>query len=171
MAIAGLDAPGFWRRVGAFGLDYILISGYLIVLGGVCSFLVFGPLKEHWQGLAAGPVLSDLIAFVMAVLPVMLYFTLLESSVAAATWGKRRMGIKVVRVDGAPLTRARALLRSAIKFAPWQLAHTCLFHIPGWPFATETPPTWVDDRVWRCVDVGRGVRGNARVRAGRTHAV
>ncbi|MCA9886651.1 MAG: hypothetical protein KC708_26955, partial [Anaerolineae bacterium] len=25
----------------------------------------------------------------------------------------------------------------------WQLAHTCLFHIPGWPMAPAEPSGWV----------------------------
>ena len=39
------------------------------------------------------------------------------------------------------LTFGQALLRSAVKFLPWQIAHTCLFHIPGWPSnMTSIPP-------------------------------
>ena len=30
-----------------------------------------------------------------------------------------------------------------MEFLPWQIAHTCLFHIPGWPLAPGAPPAWV----------------------------
>jgi uncharacterized RDD family membrane protein YckC len=80
----------------------------------------------------------DLIAFLTAILPVMLYFTLLEGGSAQATWGKRWVGIQVTAVNSQPVTYGRVFVRSFIKFAPWQLAHTSLFHIPGWPFAIES---------------------------------
>lgn len=89
------------------------------------------------------PERMDLLAFVTAVLPVILYFTLQESSVGGATWGKRRMGLRVVHMSGERLSRVRALVRSIVKFLPWQIAHTCLFHIPGWPMEPQEPPVWV----------------------------
>ena len=30
-------------------------------------------------------------------------------------------------------------MRSALKFLPWQIAHTSIYHIEGWPFAPEEP--------------------------------
>lgn len=135
--------PGFFRRVKAFFLDYLLIAGYLVVLGIVFSTLAFGPLKDVLSAATSTPWRADLLAFVTAVLPVILYFALMESSQNGATWGKRRMGLHVTHTSGAPLGRGRALLRSAVKFLPWQLAHTCLFHIPGWPLDPQEPPVWV----------------------------
>jgi uncharacterized RDD family membrane protein YckC len=51
--------------------------------------------------------------------------------------------LRVITKDGSRLSFVQALLRSVVKFLPWQIAHTCLFHIPGWPFAVQGFPTWV----------------------------
>ena len=67
------------------------------------------------------------------VLPVILFFALQEGSARQGTWGKRKLGLRVTRLDGRPLPLGRALVRSFAKFLPWQIAHTCIFHIPGWP--------------------------------------
>lgn len=53
------------------------------------------------------------------------------------------MGLRVVHMSGERLSQGRALVRSVVKFLPWQLTHTCLFHIPGWPMETQEPPVWV----------------------------
>lgn len=137
------ESPNFFRRIAAFALDYLLIAGYLVVLAIVSSFLTFSPLKEEWQGLISSPERLDFLAFLTSILPVILYFTLLESSKGGATWGKYRMGLRVVHMSGERLSRGRALVRSAVKFLPWQLAHTCLFHIPGWPMEPQETPVWV----------------------------
>jgi len=137
------EIPGFGRRIAAFALDYLLIGGYLCLLGVVGSLLTFGPVGGAWREFFSDPMRADLVVFVSVVLPVVLYFTLRESSLRGATWGKSRMRLRVVSVGGGRLGRGRALVRSAIKFLPWQLAHTCLFHIPGWPTDPQGPPPWV----------------------------
>ena len=136
------EAPNFFRRIAAFALDYLLIVGYLIVLAIVSILLAFGPAKDRWQGLTSSPERMDCLAFFTAILPVILYFTLLEGSEGGATWGKRRMGLRVLHITGERLSRGQALVRSVVKFLRWQLAHTCLFHIPGWPIETREPPVW-----------------------------
>lgn len=79
------EVPNFFKRITAFALDYLLIAGYLVVLAIVSSILAFGPLKDRWQGLISSPERMDCLAFVTAILPVILYFTLLESSESGAT--------------------------------------------------------------------------------------
>jgi uncharacterized RDD family membrane protein YckC len=87
------------------------------------------------------PLVADLIAFITLVLPLFLYFTLRESSPKQATWGKKKAGIRVVNANGGTLTRTQAFIRSLIKLISWQIAHTCLYHIPSWPLnATVVPP-------------------------------
>jgi hypothetical protein len=41
------------------------------------------------------------------------------------------------------LTFGQAFLRSFLKFLPWQIAHTSLFHWEGWPFAPAEPTVMV----------------------------
>ncbi len=122
------------KRLLAFFFDYLLIVAYFLVLAAVSLGLtaVVNPPP------ISSPYVFDLIAFVTTVLPVILYFTLAEGGGRQATWGKRRVGIQVTAVDHKPLTYRQSFIRSLIKFAPWQIAHTSLFHIPGWPWAFET---------------------------------
>ena len=135
---------GFFKRIYAFALDYLVIAGYLLLLTGVIlgSNFLFGSF-EIWSSTFESPIIRDLVAFFTGILPVILYFTFQESSAAQATWGKRKIGLKVVDKRGERLSKLRALGRSLLKFFPWQLAHTALFNIPGWPMAPETPATWV----------------------------
>ena len=138
MRRAGLRPRGL-----AFALDYLLIAAYAAILAAATFAAAASPLRSTLTVLLATPASRDAVAFVTIVLPVILYFALQEGSARQGTWGKRRLGLRVTALDGGPLPVGRALVRSAIKFLPWQLAHTCLFHIPGWPLAPAAPPAWV----------------------------
>ena len=129
-------------RIKAFMFDYLLILGYLVALGVVGLFLRLGPFGSEWSGLLTTPLRKDLLAFLTTVLLVATYFAWNEGSAAGATWGKRRVGLKVVGLDGQPLGKRRALVRSVVKFIPWQMAHTALVHIPGFPMSPGDPPDW-----------------------------
>ena len=91
------------------------------------------------MGWPENPLVCDLIAFLILVLPVILYFTLQDSSPNQATWGKRKTGLLVVTGGGERLTFGRAFIRSFLKFLPWQIAHTFLFHWQGWPLTPAEP--------------------------------
>ncbi len=127
-------------RLAAFVFDYILISLYIVVLSVFSVLLLTGPLSQVNPAFLENPLFRDFLAFVTLVMPVMLYFALWESSPSQATWGKRRMGLKVVNTDGYRLSLPRALVRAVIKLAPWQLSHTLLFQIEGWPSASAASP-------------------------------
>ena len=129
-----------WLRILAFLLDYLVISAYLVILLAVSVLLGSGPLRGVFQVLLANPDSSEISAFLILVLPVILYFALLESSPWQASWGKRRMGLRVTDAHGGRLSLARSLVRSILKFVPWELTHACIWRIPGWPFAPQTPP-------------------------------
>jgi uncharacterized RDD family membrane protein YckC len=135
---------GFAKRLKAFAFDYLLICGYIILLAAVTMAVVkvSGRLgvSLHWP---ENPVLADLMAFITLILPICLYFTLEESSAKQSTWGKRKTRIRVVNANGGRLRRGQAFVRSLVKVLPWQIAHTCLFHIPGWPMAVRTVPSAV----------------------------
>jgi uncharacterized RDD family membrane protein YckC len=133
-------AAGPGVRIKAFACDYLVIFVYLTGLALLGSFLTFGPLRRSWSRLLSTPQRIDLLAYLTTVLPVTLYFARSESSEQAATWGKRRVGIMVVGQNGKRLSLPRSLVRSAIKFLPWQLAHTAILHIPGFPTAPDEPP-------------------------------
>jgi len=138
----GVEYAGFLKRLKAFAFDTLIICSYIIMLTvatlAIIKIAEFMGLSLRWP---ENPILADLMAFVTLILPIILYFTLQESSPKQATWGKRKAGIRVVNASSEMLTRMQAFLRSLVKFLPWQIAHTCLFHIPGWPLAvTAVPP-------------------------------
>lgn len=129
-------------RIKAFAFDYLLILGYLVVLAGAGTLLTLGPVGDRWALLMSDPIRADLVAFLTLVLPVILYFALSEASAVGATVGKRRVGLRVVGPGGTRLRLPRSLVRSGLKFLPWQMAHTAMFHIPGFPTSPGEPPAW-----------------------------
>lgn len=84
--------------------------------------------------------------FLLLTLPVIFYFSLSEAGPAGATWGKRRVRLRVTTLDGERLGFARALGRALLKLTPWELAHACIWQFS---FAADGP-TWL-------LDVGLGV--------------
>jgi uncharacterized RDD family membrane protein YckC len=135
-----LQSAGPAKRLKAFLFDYLVIVAYAVVLVaitfGVVTISNSLGRSVTWPD---DPLRADLLAFVTLVLPVILYFTLQESSPRQATWGKRKAGIRVINSDGGRLAKTQAFVRSALKFLPWQIAHTSLFHIEGWPSAPADP--------------------------------
>jgi uncharacterized RDD family membrane protein YckC len=139
-----IQDAGFAKRLKAFAFDMLPIGGYIIVLFGITMGVIKAmDLLGRPLHLPENPLLGDLIAFLSLVLPVFLYFTLQESSSRAATWGKRRAGLQVVASRQESLARWRAFVRSSLKFLPWQIAHTSLFHWEGWPLAPAEPTPMV----------------------------
>jgi uncharacterized RDD family membrane protein YckC len=138
-----IQYAGFAKRLKAFAFDYLLISAYIILLAAATVVVIKAAgwldLSLRWP---ETPFLADLMAFVTVVLPVILYFTSQESSTKQATWGKRKAGLSVVNANGGTLTKTQAFVRSLLKFIPWQIAHTSLFHIPGWPRLVTVIPPW-----------------------------
>lgn len=129
------------RRLVAFGVDYLVIAVYIVALWLISTGVAALGLVP--AGAFADPVRGQLIGFGLLTLPVVLYFALWEGSSRGATPGKRAAGLRVVAAGGAQLPWGRSLLRSALKFVPWELAHACLWRIPGWPGPAEAIPTGV----------------------------
>ena len=130
------------RRLLAFGVDYALISVYLLVLV-VASLAVLGSgardaylqvWSTSWSAEAAG--------FLLLTMPVVLYFAILESSPARSTLGKRALRLQVVAIAGGSLSLGRSILRSSLKFAPWELAHFTIWHVVYGGGGGNTPPSW-----------------------------
>ena len=125
---------GFWQRLKAFALDYIIILFYLA--GIILLTLVFNSpfwvnhsffSITHW--LFANHVRAQLTGFFLITLPVTLYFALSESSNQRATRGKKRMGLVVTDSNGARISLWRSLARTFLKFIPWELSHTLIWQI------------------------------------------
>ena len=132
------DAALGGRRLAAFAIDYGVIAVYAGLLAGITFAL-------HWM-IGAQAVLpttfaqklaGQALAFCLFTLPVVLYFALSEASRRQATLGKAVMRLCLTTMNHQRVPLKRSLLRSVIKFAPWELAHTAVWHIPGQPFVSE----------------------------------
>ena len=139
-----IQYAGFGKRLKAFAFDYLIIFAYVVALAGVnYGIILSGGAFEDISPFFASPVIEDAFAFLTLILPVILYFTLQESSPKQATWGKRKVGLRVVNAQGETLTKVQAFTRSLIKFLPWQFAHTSIYHIEGLPLAPVEPSPMV----------------------------
>lgn len=96
---------GFWRRLGAFVVDLILLCIAGLILGAL-SFDTFARMGAY----------ARLIGFAIA----LAYFGILNSRIGGGqTLGKRWLGVRVVDVHGQLLTLPRSLLRYAVLGTPF----------------------------------------------------
>src|SRR5687767_6167950 len=130
---------GFWQRVKAFALDYIIILFYLAAL--TSFFLLINSLPGVTEWLFSDRIRAQLTGFFLITLPVALYFAFGESSVQRATWGKKRMGLVVTDLHGARLNFWRSLARTFLKFIPWELSHTFIWQIN---FSPQANSAWIN---------------------------
>lgn len=120
------------KRSLAFGLDYLIIIGYGMLLFGVTSTIGVARLS---------PLEGQVVGFVSLTLPVFLYFYLMEKSSSAATLGKRVMNISVQ--NHIARKNQRVLLRNILKFLPWEIAHFGVHWIIYYSGIDKAPPVWV----------------------------
>lgn len=125
---------GMKRRLVAFAYDYILIAIYIGIL--TATTLGLTALGRPLDRLFADAVSSDLSAFFLLILPVIVYFGWQEGSTRQSSWGKRRVGLRVTSAKGQPIGYTQSFLRSILKFVPWQMAHTAIFQLT---FANSGP--------------------------------
>jgi uncharacterized RDD family membrane protein YckC len=128
MAPHPLHYAGFRLRVLAFALDYLLIAVYLFCLLGLVR--VFRPPLSWFRT----PSRGELTGFLSVTLPVTLYFAVSEASNRHATWGKRKLHLRVTDAAGAGVSGLRSMLRNVVKFLPWELAHAAIWKMR---FATQ----------------------------------
>lgn len=126
---------GFWKRLQAFLWDYLIILGYIAAL----TFVLWLARAPEW--LFTNRVGSQLSGILTLTLPVTLYFSFFESSIKQATWGKSRLGLMVADKDGHRIQFGRAFARAALKFIPWEIAHTLIWQVNYLP---ETDPLWIN---------------------------
>ena len=106
------------RRFLAFGVDWLVIA----VWGGLL-FAVVMILFDGQPPRSDGPWQSQVIGLVFMTVPVVLYFAFSEASRFQATLGKRALGLRVVTEAEDRVSFGKSLLRTGIKFAPWELGH------------------------------------------------
>jgi len=130
---------GFWQRAKAFAFDYMGIVLYLVFIMGLFAFI--NSSTNIAQRLFADRVLAQASAFLLVTFPITMYFAIGESSAKQATWGKRRVGLKVVDRNGNRIGFWRAFTRTLLKFIPWELSHTLIWEIS---FSTESFPAFIN---------------------------
>lgn len=113
MAQMTLVYAGFWRRLAAFGIDLgvmVLTAGALALVGVVSMTRVpQNPVGLDW---VVGAVLIGITASaaIAAIGTILLYFPVQEGRFGQ-TFGKRLIGLWVLREDGLPIGYKEALLR------------------------------------------------------------
>lgn len=130
-----MSAASPWRRLAAFGVDYLVILLYMGVLA-LAMTTVMTTAGEPLAGTLRAPWQAQLLGLVTLTLPVGLYFAVAEG-VFGATLGKRLLGLRVTDSQGVRLPLGRSLLRSAVKFLPWELGHTAAHRLVFWTAAPE----------------------------------
>jgi len=109
---------GFWRRLIAYAIDYLIINIVFIFLLGIISVAFFAGVSSS-RSLALVPELFrrdiaslsflSIISFYTALY--ILYFSYFHG-IGGRTPGKMLLNIKVVSIDGTPVTFGIAFLRS-----------------------------------------------------------
>ncbi|KPJ61153.1 MAG: hypothetical protein AMS15_06060 [Planctomycetes bacterium DG_23] len=112
-AAPGIQAPGifayagFWRRLVAIIIDWIVLMVAGLVIGFTLGlFLIRGGVSAQ-SGRTVAKILGMTIGW--------LYFALMESSVKQATLGKMALGLMVTDLNGGRISFARATGRHFAK--------------------------------------------------------
>ena len=113
---AAVQYAGFWRRVGAFVIDWIIVgvvqTVIQVILMGVgviaMSDLESGAGTEEYQHYLAVMWILGGVMFVMQIV----YFAVMESSSKQGTLGKIVLGIVVTDTDGKRISLGRAVGRN-----------------------------------------------------------
>lgn len=107
------------RRLAAYAVDVALLAAVLIPL-------TFGVQVVTGYRAETGPAIWVATILTISV-PSWTYFAVADTSASGATAGKRLLGLRTRTADGARLSPTRALLRTAVKLAPWELTHLSMF--------------------------------------------
>lgn len=121
------------RRVVAYALDAGVAFAVLAPAGwGLQTWL--GWMPETPRELYAAIVVNFSV-------PVWIYFAWSDASTNGATLGKRLLGLRT-EAESRPLGVGRALARTAVKMAPWELTHASAFLLAPAP-GMFGPASWV----------------------------
>ena len=115
----------FFTRFKAFLFDYILIFAYIVLLI-VISVFIFPPVQQLFIG---SVVFAQFFGFLIITLPVSLYFIICDSKLVGQTWGKKKMGIRVVNNRGEAISVPQMIFRVVLKFLPWELSHYLVYRL------------------------------------------
>ena len=113
---AGRPYGGFWRRVGAWIIDGIIILAPFLIVGSVLwpDLIAKTTTVRESEGGAFYQITftTSLIGSIVLGVATWAYMALQESSRAQATLGKRALGIKVTNLTGGRVSLLTATVRS-----------------------------------------------------------
>ena len=143
----GIRTAGLGRRATAFAFDYAWVLGWLVVV------VVIGVVvRAAWPDAAAAvfgdPIRAQATGFISVTLPISLAFAIAEASQRGATWGKRRMRLRVESAAGERIGLGRSLVRTALKFLPWELSHAAIWRFAFPESAPEAVPIALISIAW-----------------------
>ncbi len=117
------------RRLAAVGVDYAVVAVYLAVVT-IAGWGLRQVSPAVVETVFSNSATGELAGFALLTLPVSAYFVLSEAARGGATLGKRRLGLRVVTDGGLGIGIGRSVVRTAVKFLPWELSHAAI-----WQFA------------------------------------
>lgn len=137
-----VEPAGFLRRAAAYLIDVALLYVYMIVLF-FASTAVDSILPFH-ELMGESYLLRHVISFSTLTLPLVLYFIFMERSSRQGTLGKSRMKLRVEAASGERASTRSLVVRNAVKFLPWEIAHTHMHINPAFLTTGETTAAgWV----------------------------
>ena len=125
------------RAIASRMLDYALVFGASAGIQTLTASTVGVPSADWFSDQSW--LLSAWAAATMSA-PMWVYNTMLVAGPRQATLGHRVTGVSVVSLDGRAVSAGQSLIRSAVMFAGWELAHLAMF-VPR-NFATDDAATW-----------------------------
>ena len=125
-ATAFVAAPVGRRLVAAF-IDCWVIIGYALFV--FLSVSLVPQIKGWLSGWLSRPATAHVTGFLLVTFPAAAYLVAADASSSGATFGKRLMGIRVISTAGGHLSIFRSVLRTGIRFIPWELAHSAVWRI------------------------------------------
>jgi uncharacterized RDD family membrane protein YckC len=127
-------------RIKAFAIDYLIILVYIGLLFATTLLIsrLFNVDLNDIDTLTA-----ELTGFLTLTLPVILYFSFTEAGRHAGSVGKRKFNLKVVSVKNGKAGIFQTLLRNAVKFLPWELAHLFIYQLSYFSRIDIEPPRWI----------------------------
>lgn len=112
-----IEVPGIMIRLKGLFFDWLFICAYLILLLiiALASYqLFFSNIPKFTNGV------SQLIATLTSVVPIIIIFSMMEGSKSFASWGKRKANLRVIYKSN-PIKGS--IIRNTLKFLPWQFGH------------------------------------------------
>ena len=108
-----MQYAGFWIRVGAYLIDWIILIVVISVLQGVTGINMGANYSASMGDLAAagGTTASSGLGTIISIVIYLAYFAGLESSNWQATVGKKALGLIVVDTSGNRISLGRAVGR------------------------------------------------------------